>query len=240
VAKLRYTIDSEVFRDVPEFVRGIVVIENLDNSGQHERLGSLFRGEMYQAAEDGGRTTTDPRITAWEETYKTFPLPRGERIHPGHGTLLKRLKKGDAERIPFISPLVAISNIIAVKYMMPCGVFDTGRVTGDLMLTAATGEESFLPFGKDTATGVVSGEVILLDSGQNTVVCRAWNSRGGQTTAVSADTKNAIIDIDCLSRIVGHDVLDEALSEAVSLVSQFCGGLVRVERLSSDNRQIAI
>jgi DNA/RNA-binding domain of Phe-tRNA-synthetase-like protein len=237
---MRYTLDSEVFREVPDFVRGIVVMQNLDNSGQHEHLGALFREEMYQAAADGGRTTNDRRISAWEETYKTFPLPRGERIHPGHGTLLKRLKKGEAERIPFISSLVAISNMIAVKYMMPCGVFDTGRVIGDLMLTAATGEESFLPFGKETATGVVPGEVILVDSGQNTVVCRAWNSRGGRTTAVSSDTKNAIIDIDCLSRVVGHDVLDEALSEAVSLVSQFCGGLVRVERLCSDNRQIVI
>jgi DNA/RNA-binding domain of Phe-tRNA-synthetase-like protein len=240
VDEVRYGIDSEVFRAVPDFVRGIVVIQNLDNSGQHERLGSLFRNEMHEAAADRGRTMEDRRITAWEETYKTFPLPRGERIHPGHGTLLKRLKKGDAERIPFISTLVAISNIIAAKYMMPCGVFDTGRVMGDLMLTAATGEECFLPFGKDTATAVVPGEVILVDSGRNTVVCRAWNSRGGQTTAVSPDTKNAIIDIDCLSHIVGHDVLDEALSEAVSLASQFCGGRVRVERLSSGNRQIVL
>lgn len=229
---MNYSIHPDVFKFVPDFVRVVLVVGGADNASDVSDFVSVFRAALAASAANGDLSLDDPRIRVWGELYRQFPLPRGEKVRPGHETLVRRIKRGDAERIPFISPLVAVSNLTALTHLVPSGVFDRSQIRGDLFLTFATGSEAFQAFGKDSPEPVIPGELVLKDTGQDTVVCRAWNSRGGIQSSIASTTADAVMDIDILTSIISEQEIEETTMAAASLIRKYCGASVQTLRLS--------
>ncbi len=235
---MRYIIEKDVFEKAPEFVRAVVLISGATNSKPTPELEQKLRQRLSIIATDDELSPGDRRIEAWTNVYRQFPSPRGERVRPSIGSLIRRIQRGGADKIPFISPLVAISNLVSLTYIVPSGLIDGERAQGDLILGAAAGRETFVPFGRDEPAKIGPGEIIYYDSVTEVVMCRAWNSQGGQATAIQPTTTRAVLDIDCLLSVIPISKLEEATEFASALAGEFCDAQTRAFFLSRSTPEV--
>ncbi len=99
--------------------------------------------------------------------------------------MLKRVSTGKG--LGTINPLVDIYNSISLKYAMPCGGEDMDKFIGDIRLTKATGDESFITLGSDKSEPPYEGEIVYKDD--EGAICRCWNWRESVRTMLTEDTK---------------------------------------------------
>jgi len=216
-----------------------VVASNVDNTASaNAELDQLLRQRTQEIEIDPKISVDHSRIRAWSDVYRTFEFKEARKLHPSIWQLVSRIKK--QKTIPFISPLVCISNLISLTYLTPSGLVDASKVVGDLVLGYALGPESFVPIGGGESCSPWPGEIIYYDNGSGNVMCRAWNNRGGQETAVLATTKTAIIDVDGLLTAIPQAEVEAATIVASDLVQRFCGASTAVHFLSSANPTLVL
>jgi DNA/RNA-binding domain of Phe-tRNA-synthetase-like protein len=225
-----YRIDPDILEAFPDFNRGVVVADGIDNSAPSAELELLFKRRIEEVRDDETISIDHPRISAWYDIYRTFPLKDARKIQPSIAVLVRRIKGG--KELPFISPLVCISNLISLTYLVPSGLVDPTTVEGDLVLGYAQGTEHFTPIGGDEVSAPARGEIIYFDSGSKNVMCRAWNSRGGKATSILPTTRAAVIDVDGLLTVIPKEELETATLRAASLLRQHCGARTSIYYLS--------
>ncbi|MBI1742884.1 hypothetical protein HYR54_07430 [Candidatus Acetothermia bacterium] len=232
-----YRITPRIFEQFPDFCRGVVVASNIDNSSPaNSTLQQLLDQRIGEIATDASISDEHPKIQAWYAVYKTFSIARTKKIKPSIAALVQWIKSG--RRIPFISPLVCISNLISLTYLVPSGLVDAEKVTGDLVLAFAQGTEHFSPIGSDETSFPEQDEIIYYDTGSQNVMCRAWNSRGGKATAIQPRTHKAVIDVDGLLSAITRNELEIATHKMASLVTEHCGATANVYFLDKMNHEI--
>jgi DNA/RNA-binding domain of Phe-tRNA-synthetase-like protein len=103
------------------------------------------------------------------------------------------------QSLPNINRIVDIYNAISLKYVIPVGGEDLDKLTGDLVLRFAEGDESFVNFqnGEEVLSHPDKGEVIWADP--SGVTCRRWNWRQCTRTALVEQTRNAYFVLDRLA-----------------------------------------
>jgi DNA/RNA-binding domain of Phe-tRNA-synthetase-like protein len=237
---MKYRIDSKVFELVPRFCRGVIVARSLDNTTVDDpALYQLLREQVGLAETDVEADLDHPRIKAWMEVYKTFPTAKDKgRVEPSVAALVRRIKGGTGDTIPFISPLVCISNLASIKHLVPSGLIDADKIQGDLVLGVARGTERYEPIGREGTAPIEPGEIVYYDSGTGAVLCRAWNSRGGKAGLIQFNTRNAVIDIDGLLTVITRDQIGAAANEVAELLTRHCGARTSVHFLSRSNPEL--
>lgn len=236
-----YKVETEIFDDFPRFARGVVIATGIDNeSSSIPELELLLRASISEVEESDAISLKHPRIQAWYAAYQHFGVKRVRDTSPSIATLVKRIKRGKGGDIPFISPLVAISNLIALKYLVPSGGIDAETIQGDLILGKAVGNETFVPLGRDEVLSPNPGEVIYYDKGTRNVICRAWNSKAGRSTVITRNTQRALIDVDGMLDVIPLTELQEATQLLASLVQDFCGGSARIEYLTPNHPEFMV
>ena len=91
-----YRIESTIFENYPDFYRGVVVALDRDNSAPFDAaLDQLFRQWIQEVELDESIKEAHPRIKAWSEIYKTFPLKEAGKIRPSVASLVGRVKMGE-------------------------------------------------------------------------------------------------------------------------------------------------
>lgn len=168
-----------------------------------------------------------------EKIFQDFnkPLPRDFRCS---AEALSRIVLKGVE-IKNINKLVDLYNLTSIKYILPVGGEDLDKMTGDLVLGYAKGDEAYSALGEDLNDPPQQGEVIYKDD--EGVVCRRWNWREADRTKLTNSTKNAILVIESLSPIP-QDLAEKATLELADLVKQYCGGNVETFLLKEDNKEI--
>ena len=237
-----YRIEPRVFELLPDFCRGVVVAYGVDNTAREDAALERRLRERIESIEKDTEISHDhPKIKRWGEVYKTFPITKDKgRIEPSVAALVRRIKNGKGAAIPFISPLVCISNLTSLTYLVPSGLVDAGKVEGDLVLGAARGEERFEPISGDGVQSPQPGEIIYYDTGTGAVLCRAWNSRGGKAGMIFPNTEKAIIDVDCLLTAMSYDEIASATNGVARLVEEHCGARTTVHFLSQSNPSLIV
>ncbi len=233
-----YRISDEIVSEFPQFLRAIVIANGIDNTSTTIHDLEILLSTKCEEIRDSMDITLDhPRIKSWYETYKSFGTDLSKN-QPSIANLVQRIKKGNV--IPFISPIVAIMNLISLTYLIPCGGIDARKVSGDLVLGKASGKESFLPFGKKDKSFVPPGEVIYYDEDRMDVICRCWNSKGSQLTMILPETKSVIIDLDAMVNVIPREVVLGAASQLAKLINTYCGGDVKIDFLNSERPEILV
>ncbi|HPE91502.1 MAG TPA: hypothetical protein PK146_04340, partial [Synergistales bacterium] len=117
---MRILIAPEVFEKWPDYRRYVVVGKGLDNADEDTSLLALLR-----EAESGVRNDPElenykeyPLIASWRSVFEDMGL-NPNKFPPSIANLIKRTRSG--KDLPFINRLVAIFNIISLKYRIPCG-----------------------------------------------------------------------------------------------------------------------
>lgn len=174
-------------------------------------------------------------VRVWRQAYQQFKTKRGARCSIEN--LLKRVLKGNP--VGTISPSVDIYNAMSLKYALPFGGEDIDAFEGDLRLTVTQGGDAFLPLGEGAENDpTLPGELAYLDDAG--AVCRCWNWRDGVRTALTDDTRNAFLIVEC----VDPDRVEDcraATDELAELIETHLGTTIAVKDLiTTDHREVAI
>ena len=65
---------------------------------------------------------------------------------PSIESLVSRTLK--SKMVPHINPLVDLGNALSLKYLIPLGIHDIDKVTGDIEIRFANKDDKFIPFGE--------------------------------------------------------------------------------------------
>jgi DNA/RNA-binding domain of Phe-tRNA-synthetase-like protein len=228
-------IDEALFQAFPGYVRHVVLVEGIDNSRGAEELPELEA--LLREAEAAARTDasyedlkTHPRLASWREAFQAFHV-NPNKCPPSIFNLIKRVRSGAS--LPFINPLVCIFNVVSLHHCIPAGGDDLDKVMGDIRLGYAVGTESYVPLGQpDVRETPNRGEVILVDSGNQDVFCRAWCWRNGHPSRIEPSTRRVAINVDALPP-VDLETGRAAAEEVAALVTRFCNGQVQIHRLEA-------
>ncbi len=232
---MKYRVERDVFSRHPGFVRAVVVATHARNLGFASELSDQFHTEIQRIEADTLIDEDHPRIKAWRDIYRTF-LPTGsKRFQPSVGALVRRIRSGSAQKIPFISPMVCASNLVSLRFLTPGGLVDLDLVTGDLVLGFARGDELFEPISGDLPGGPRTGEVIYFDSSSRNVLCRVWNCKGGRAGMVTEQTSRAVFDIDCLAAYMTTDEIAHATATLEGLLQVHCSARTTVRYLTESS-----
>lgn len=231
---MKIEIAHEVFETWPSYRRIVVVARDVDNAEEDPELEALLREAEASARLDPELENHReyPRIASWRSVFERMGL-NPNKFPPSIANLIKRTRSG--KDLPFINRLVAIFNIISLKYRIPCGGDDLAGVTGNVRLMPASGDETYEPLGNPEAVERPNpGEIVLADTGRRTVFCRGWCWKNGDPSKITRDSRLVAINLDALPP-VDLETLKAAAAELVDLTSRHCGGTAVMHLLEPEN-----
>ena len=165
-----------------------------------------------QAAFGDQKPSTHPHISAWRQVFSAFGSKPSKYLCSAEA-LLSRVLKG--QELPAINRIVDHYNAVSVRHVLPAGGEDLDRLSGDLILTVASGDEPFDAAGGDGGEIEYAdpGEIIWADPAG--VTCRRWNWRQGVRTRLISETRNAYFVLDRLEPY-SLEALDAAGQELIT------------------------
>ncbi|MDF2503404.1 B3/4 domain-containing protein [Clostridium sp.] len=232
----KFVIEDSFWSLFPEAKIGIVVCNGIDNSiKDKEQLAEMIsKGETealkYLQDEEFSNNRV---IKVWREAFQKFKTKKGVRA--SIEALLKRVQNGN--HIGTINPLVDIYNSISLKYALPCGGEDIDKFVGDIKLTAAVGNEEFIPLGTDENSPPYEGEIVYKDD--MGAICRCWNWREAVRTMLTENTRNAFMCIESVDKDRSEE-FENALNELAANVQGNLGGTCKISVLDINNKELVI
>lgn len=233
---MKFKVDPKIFEKFPGVRIGILTLSGLDNTKNKDQILNLLRTEEGKQRSqllnvDFG---TLPETVGWRTIYEQFgSKPRDFRS--SIEALLRRVRTGNP--LPQINPLVDLYNYLSIRFYLPAGAEDLDKISGDIELCFAKGDEKGKYIGSEVEENCYPGEVIYKDAVG--FICRRWNWREGQRTMIEEATKNAVLVLEALPSI-SNERLKEAMTESKRLIEDLLGGKVISELLDGTNFEIVL
>lgn len=236
MSALAYTIDAEIFRKHPGYVRGVLIAQDVSNPASPPELVQLLRDAEASVRErlnlEG--IAEAPRIRAWRDAYRAFGAKPAEH-RSSIEALSRRALKNDP--LPSISALVDIGNVISLRHLVPAGAHAIDVLKEDIALRPAKGSENFIAFGSEKLEHPLPGEIVFAEG--DAVLTRRWTWRQAKHTLVEPGTTAIVFNIDCLLPVMADEAA-QACAEAEQLIARFCSGRFRRGILSASSPRIEL
>lgn len=232
----KFIIEDDFWELFPNAKIGIITCNGINNTikDENQYQDMLSQGEKEALTHlPNEEFSSNEVIKVWRDAFKKFKTKKGARS--SIEALLKRVSTGKG--LGTINPLVDIYNFISLKYAMPCGGEDMDKFIGDIRLTKATGDESFITLGSDKSEPPYEGEIVYKDD--EGAICRCWNWRESVRTMLTEDTKNAFLCIELVDEKREKD-FENALKELSQLVEKNLGGKSEISILHINNKEAII
>ncbi|MGG7157026.1 B3/B4 domain-containing protein [Clostridium perfringens] len=232
----KFIIEDDFWELFPNAKIGIITCNGIDNTikDENQYQDMLSQGEKEALTHlPNEEFSSNEVIKVWRDAFKKFKTKKGARS--SIEALLKRVSTGKG--LGTINPLVDIYNSISLKYAMPCGGEDMDKFIGDIRLTKATGDESFITLGSDKSEPPYEGEIVYKDD--EGAICRCWNWRESVRTMLTEDTKNAFLCIELVDENREKE-FENALKELSQLVEKNLGGKSEISILHINNKEAII
>jgi len=230
---MRFDI-SEVAPRFADFCVAVVVAEDLAIGEARSPALDAFIAEAEESARRAYAATAlsaIPGIAAWRRAYRAFGIKKTS-FRSSVERLMKNALAGSA--LPRINPFVDAYSAVSLAHVLP-GADDLDRVSGDLAFRFARDGDDFRDMGAVDESGEPladppkSGEVVYADSKK--VLCRRWNWRQDARSAISSETRRAVVTLQ--QNGVGDAA--RAAEELVARLAAECGGRYAVTRLDAAN-----
>ncbi len=211
---------GEIWRQFPQLVPGIIVIEGIDsNLNSEPKLSSWF-----QLAIDRLKQSTEsqlPEIAAWRQAYSKMGL-KPSKYRSAAEALLRRFRR--EKNIPRLHPIVDLCNAVSIAFALPVAVFDLDNIDQYIKICHADGTERYLSFSDGIETPP-QGEIIFKDASNN-AHARRWTFRQSKLSAVQSSTIRALVISEGMHSTALKDVqnLIENLSQELSSLGVFTRG----------------
>ncbi|MDK0563832.1 B3/4 domain-containing protein [Clostridium perfringens] len=232
----KFIIEDDFWELFPNAKIGIITCNGIDNTikDENQYKDMISQGEKEALTHlPNEEFSSNEVIKVWRDAFKKFKTKKGARS--SIEALLKRVSTGKG--LGTINPLVDIYNSISLKYAMPCGGEDMDKFIGDIRLTKATGDESFITLGSDKSEPPYEGEIVYKDN--EGAICRCWNWRESVRTMLTEDTKNTFLCIELVDEKREKD-FENALKELSQLVEENLGGKSEISILHINNKEAII
>ncbi|MDM0799644.1 B3/4 domain-containing protein [Clostridium perfringens] len=232
----KFIIEDDFWELFPNAKIGIITCNGIDNTikDENQYKDMISQGEKEALTHlTNEEFSSNEVIKVWRDAFKKFKTKKGARS--SIEALLKRVSTGKG--LGTINPLVDIYNFISLKYAMPCGGEDMDKFIGDIRLTKATGDESFITLGSDKSEPPYEGEIVYKDD--EGAICRCWNWRESVRTMLTEDTKNAFLCIELVDENREKD-FENTLKELSQLVEENLGGKSEISILHINNKEAII
>ncbi|HII4431719.1 B3/B4 domain-containing protein [Clostridium perfringens] len=232
----KFIIEDDFWELFPNAKIGIITCNGIDNTikDENQYKDMISQGEKEALNHlPNEEFSSNEVIKVWRDAFKKFKTKKGARS--SIEALLKRVSTGKG--LGTINPLVDIYNFISLKYAMPCGGEDMDKFIGDIRLSKATGDESFITLGSDKSEPPYEGEIVYKDD--EGAICRCWNWRESVRTMLTEDTKNAFLCIELVDENREKE-FENALKELSQLVEKNLGGKSEVSILHINNKEAII
>lgn len=232
----KFIIEDDFWELFPNAKIGIITCNGIDNTikDENQYKDMISQGEKEALSHlPNEEFSSNEVIKVWRDAFKKFKTKKGARS--SIEALLKRVSTGKG--LGTINPLVDIYNSISLKYAMPCGGEDMDKFIGDIRLTKATGDESFITLGSDKSEPPYEGEIVYKDD--EGAICRCWNWRESVRTMLTEDTKNAFLCIELVDEKREKE-FENALKELSQLVEKNLGGKSEISILHINNKEAII
>ncbi len=229
-------VSSDIFERFPDFVCGIVIVKDIQIIKKNKRIKKPLNKIIEQRRAEGQSVINHLYLKAWDDAHRRFGSDP-EQYLPSGKSLLTRIMAGGG--LPFINSVVTLFNYISIKYLVPCGGDDIKKISGNLCLDFATGEEDFIGLGSTEVEHPEKGEVIYFDDRSKQIMCRRWNWRNAEFSKISDDTKEIVINVDGIEGIP-ISVIIEARDELANLLQEHCDAILTTDLLTGQNQQIPL
>lgn len=232
----KFIIENDFWELFPNAKIGIITCNGIDNTikDENQYKDMISQGEKEALSHlPNEEFSSNEVIKVWRDAFKKFKTKKGARS--SIEALLKRVSTGKG--LGTINPLVDIYNSISLKYAMPCGGEDMDKFVGDIRLSKATGDESFITLGSDKSEPPYEGEIVYKDD--EGAICRCWNWRESVRTMLTEDTKNAFLCIELVDENREKD-FENTLKELSQLVEENLGGKSEISILHINNKEAII
>lgn len=173
-------------------------------------------------------------VRVWRQAYQRFKTKRGARCSIEN--LLKRVLKGNP--VGSITPSVDIYNTVSLTHALPVGGEDIDAMAGDIRLGITEGGDAFRPLGEEEDAPTLEGELCYRDDAG--AICRCWNWRDGERTALTDDSKKAFLVIESVDPARADD-LAAATDQLAAMVQQYLGADIFAKQIiTRDNPTMVI
>lgn len=232
----KFIIEDDFWAIFPSSKIGIITCYGIDNSikdkDRYENMISNSEKEVSKYLQNEAFSSNEV-IKVWRDAFKKFKTKKGARS--SIEALLKRVSSG--KNLGTINPLVDIYNSISLRYALPCGGEDIDTFVGNIRLTKAVGDESFITLGTDKSEPPYEGEIVYKDD--EGAICRCWNWRESVRTMLTKDTKNAFLCIELVDEKRVEE-FENALKDLSNLVQENLGGTCSISILDINNKELLI
>lgn len=237
----RFVTEASFWELFPQAAIGIVVAEGMkaadevsaEDAAEIEHL--LDRANILAERHLTSDTISENApVKAWREAYRAFKTKKGARCSIEN--LLKRVLKGNP--VGHITPAVDIYNAISLKYALPVGGEDIDAMVGDIRLGITEGGDAFRPLGEDEDAPTLEGELCYRDDAG--AICRCWNWRDGERTALTDESGKAFLIIESVDP-ARADELEAAVDQLADMVQRYLGADIFAKQIvTRDNPTMVI
>lgn len=209
---MHFQHSDSIWRDFPELAAGALHVESIRGD-----VSVADAVERFQAiAQDVLATRSEgelAEIQAWRRTFSKMGL-KPTQYRCASEALLRRFRQEG--ELPSIHPLIDLCNAVSLAFAIPIAVFDVSRISGDLEVTRAKGDEVYATFSGETEHPE-PGEVIFRDA-EGRAHARRWTNRQSGHSAIRPQTTSALIVAEALHDTAPADVAEliTALEEATA------------------------
>jgi DNA/RNA-binding domain of Phe-tRNA-synthetase-like protein len=196
-----FSYHSAIGQTHSKLFTGLVLLRNVPADLDFTDAIMRLQGDALRRLADSPEADV-PAIRAWRAAFSTMGL-KPTQYRCASEALLRRLRKDGT--LPKLNPVVDICNATSVAYTVPVAAFDLERIVGSLTVRPATGDETYLTFGGDTEQPE-PGEIIFADD-SGAAHARRWTNRQSAASAISGQTRTALLVIEGLHDMAEHEVL---------------------------------
>jgi len=199
---MTFSYHPDIGKTFPDLFTGLVLVRDLPDDFDTVEAVARLQGQALSRLADGPEAEI-PAIRAWRAAFSTMGL-KPTQYRCASEALLRRLRKEGT--LPALHPVVDVCNATSAACAVPVAAFDIDRIGSDLTVRPATGNETYLTFG-GSMEQPTPGEIIFADSA-GAAHARRWTNRQSAASAVSADTRGALIVIEALHDAAEADVME--------------------------------
>jgi len=191
---------AQIWRDFPALVPGVMAARGITADVPVPARAAEFT--TVAASRLSGSTESErPEIQAWRRAFARMGL-KPTQYRCASESLLRRLRKEGT--LPHLHPLVDLCNAASVAYAIPVAVLDLAKISGDLEVRYADGDEKYLTFSGEVEHPA-AGEVIFADAAGQ-AHARRWTNRQSGLSAVQPSTADVLIVAEALHDSAATDV----------------------------------
>lgn len=236
-----FVVEDSFWTLFPDAQIGVVVAQDMKSADEvsEEDRKSIARAltEANQIADQHLTSNTiseNEVVSVWRDAYQKFKTKKGARCSVEN--LLKRVLKGNP--VGTITPAVDIYNMVSLKYALPVGGEDIDAMEGDIRLCVTEGGDAFRGLGEEEDAPTLEGEVCYKDDAG--AICRCWNWRDGQRTALTDDSSKAFLIIESVDPARSEN-LQAAIDELAEAVNGYLGAKIFAkEIITRENPSLVI